>query len=139
MNSILLRGLAICCATFFTLSTLSSCKKKEEDDQTLTTLLLGTLLLNASATAFAGSCHKFSVNSSCVNSYGTFSANSCTGAGGTVGSSRCATLTNFGSCRSGSSETVFYSGGTSPTCGSSGACQTLCVSNLGTYSASYSQ
>lgn len=118
---------------------LSGCKKKEEDDTT-TTYLLAALLFSSSTRAFAGSCNKFSVNSSCTNSYGTFVASSCTGGGGTTSTSKCSNLANYGTCTTtqGASELVYYSGGTSPVCASAGACQTNCTGLLGgTYSAAY--
>lgn len=117
----------------------TSCQKKEEGNDESTYLLLAAAAASASRT-FAGSCNKFSVNSTCINSYGTFVASSCTGQGGTVGSSRCSALTNLGSCssNSGATQTVYYSGGTSPVCNSTGTCSTDCTTVLGTYSSTYS-
>ena len=129
---------ALVLVLFLSMLILPGCKKKEEDDTT--TYLLAALLFSSASRAFAGSCNKFSVNSSCTNSYGTFVASSCTSGGGTSSTSKCSNLANYGACvfSSGAAEFVYYSGGTSPVCGSSAACQTDCVSVLrGTYSATY--
>lgn len=116
---------------------LSDCKKKD-DDYSLTTALLAYVLFSASARSFAGACNKFSVNSTCINSFGTFSSTSCTGQGGTVQTSKCSG-TNFGACsiNSGANQVVYLSGGSSPVCNSTGTCSTDCTGILGNYSSTY--
>ncbi|HMW59365.1 MAG TPA: hypothetical protein PKE49_13535 [Leptospiraceae bacterium] len=127
---------------FFVGAVLPGCKKEEKDHTSEYALIV---LFAASFTrTFSFSCNKFSVNSSCTNYYGfgTSSA-TCTSGGGTVSTSKCSNLSNYGTCTtaaggSGSSEFVFYSGGTNPVCGSAGACQTNCTAvGSGTYSSTY--
>lgn len=127
---------------FLAVAVLPGCKKEEQDRTSEYALIV--LFAATFTRTFSFSCNKFSVNSSCTNYYGFgTSSSTCTSGGGTVSSSKCSNLSNYGTCTtavggSSSSEFVYYSGGTSPVCASAGACQTDCTAILvGTYRSTY--
>ena len=116
---------------------LPGCKKEDKETDSTALAVVAALALSSSASTLTGSCNKFSVNSTCDNYYGTNGQSTCTAQSGTYSSSRCSALTNFGACRTTGTERVYYSGGTSPVCSSTGTCSTNCSTILGTYATTY--
>ncbi len=116
---------AVVCVTMMCVLGFTACPKKEDD--TSTNLLI--LFAYQYITGFNSSCDQRSINFKCANAYGTiigcttgiFSTIKCPGTS--------TSISNYGSCRSSTTEQVYYPGVTTP-CTSAGTCQTYCI-NLG--------
>ena len=106
--------------------TAGGCGKDKKNDDDLVGLLVLSTVLNP---AFLASCGPY--KNICVNYYGV--AGNCPVA---LSSTKCtAGTSNFGSCRNGTSESVYYPG--NETCASVNACMTRCATISGVFTATY--
>jgi len=113
--------------------------KKEDDSESMNMMILAVSLVSFLNPAYQNSCNVTS-GFRCENSYRTaVSSASCTGSGGTLQTTKCATTqganTLLGACRINDTETVRYTGG--GTCTTVNGCQTQCTSLGGTFNAGY--